>query len=130
MQTMNSQKTMSSTSSDANSQSKRIDLMFSRFAAFYGHIWRSQFKNEGFFEFAKKEWDEGLRQFSDEALHKAAINCRDFCEMPPTLPQVIGYCRQFQRRNDFYVANHVKAPRKLEVMTSQLKQCKDILNKQ
>ena len=107
---MNNQKTMSSTSNDANSQSKRIDLMF--------------------LEFAKKEWDEGLRQFGDEALHKAVINFRDFCEMPPTLPQVIGYCRQLQRRNDFYVANRAPVSRKLEVMTVQLNQCKDILNKQ
>lgn len=127
---MNNQKTMSSTSRDANSQSKRIDLMFSRFAAFYGHLWRSQFKNEGFLEFAKKEWDEGLRQFGDEALHKAVINFRDFCEMPPTLPQVIGYCRQLQRRNNFYVANRLPVTRRLEAMTVQLNQCKDILNKQ
>ncbi len=77
-QPMSSQKTMSFTSSDANSQSKRIDLMFSRFAAFYGHLWRSQ----------------------------------------------------LQRRNDFYVANRTPVTRKLEVMTVQLKQCKDILNKQ
>ena len=47
-------------------------------------VWRSQFKNEGFLTFAKKEWLEALIQFNDEVLNKAIIFCRDNCEMPPT----------------------------------------------
>ncbi len=126
---MNSHKTTSSSSSDVNNQSKRIDVMFSRFAAFYGHVWRSQFKHEGFLEFAKKEWHEGLSQFGDDVLNKAIITCRDFCEMPPTLPQVINHCRQIKKRNEFYVACNDSAVAKPEVVTRYLKQCKEMLIK-
>lgn len=99
-------------------------MMFSRFAAFYGHVWRSQFKNEGFLEFAKKEWLEGLAQFSDEAVNHAILNCRDHCEMPPTLPQVIGYCKQIKKRQSFYVACKKKVVVKSEVVELHLQQCK------
>jgi len=101
--------------------------MFSRFAAFYGHIWRSQFKNEGFLEFAKKEWQEGLSQFSDEVVNTTVVNCRDFYEMPPTLPQVINSCRQIRKRNDFYVAGRQFTRAKPEVVTSNVKQCNEML---
>lgn len=107
-----------------------MDLVFSRFAAFYGHVWRSQFKSEGFLEFAKKEWLEGLSQFSDEVLNKAVINCRDFCEMPPTLPQIIIECRKIRKRCVFFVANRDSVPAKSEVVTLYLNQCKNILIKQ
>ena len=129
-QTTKSPQTTSSNSSDANHQSKRMDLMFSRFAAFYGHVWRSQFKNEGFLEFAKKEWAEPLSQFSDEVLNKAIITCRDYCEMPPTLAQVINHCRQIKKRNEFYQFDPDFVPAKAEVVLSNLQQCKDILIKQ
>lgn len=128
-QMMQSSQTTSSNSNDANSQNKRIDLMFSRFAAFYGHVWRSQFKHEDFLEFAKKEWRDGLGQFSNEILNKAIINCRDYCEMPPTLPQVISYCRQAKKHDEFYVACNDSTSAKPEVVIHHLQQCKDILIK-
>ena len=52
--------TSNATTSSHSSDHKRIDLLFSKFAAFYGHIWRSQFKDEVFFKFAKKEWVDAL----------------------------------------------------------------------
>ena len=125
----NNPKTTSSPSSAPSSQSKRMDLVFSRFAAFYGHVWRSQFKSEGFLEFAKKEWHEGLSPFSDEVLNKAVLHYRDFCEMPPTLPQLISECRRIRKRLVFYVANRDSVPAKAEVVTLYLNQCKDILIK-
>ena len=128
-QTMNKPSATSSSSNDINSQSKRIDLMFSRFAAFYGHVWRSQFKHEGFLEFAKKEWMDGLAQFSDEAVNKAILSCREFCEMPPTLPQVIGYCKQVKKRYEFYVADKQRVAVNLEDVTRHIQQCKQHLIK-
>ncbi|MDP3704614.1 MAG: Vir protein [Legionellaceae bacterium] len=101
--------------------------MFSRFAAFYGHVWRSQFKHEEFLAFAKKEWQEGLCRFSDDVLEQAIITCRDFCEMPPTLPQVITHCRQIKKRNAFYVAGNDYTPAKPEIIQQYLRQCKDML---
>ncbi len=104
--------------------------MFTRFAAFYGHVWRSQFKDEGFFGFAKKEWQEGLMNFSDEVLNKAILHCRETCEMPPTLPQVIILCRQIKKRNEFFVLSRDHTPANAELVLQQLQRCKEILIKQ
>lgn len=101
--------------------------MFTRFAAFYGHVWRSQFKDENFFGFAKKEWQEGLMSFSDEVLNKAIVHCRETCEMPPTLPQVIILCRKIKKRNEFYVANTDHKPATAAVVNLHLNRCKEIL---
>ncbi|HAU1457920.1 TPA: Vir protein [Legionella pneumophila] len=103
--------------------------MFTRFAVFYGHLWRSQFKSNGFLEFAKKEWLEGLNQFSDGVLHQAIIECRGYCEMPPSLPQLIGICRDIKKRNNFYVTPKEYTPASKEVVKTNIKQCKAFLFK-
>ena len=120
---------MSSHSSDANKESKRIDILFSRFAAFYGHVWRSQFKDEGFLSFAKKEWAAALSQFTDATLIKTVLHCREAYEMPPTMRQVIHCCRQLKKRNAFYVVNKDHVPVAPEVVIANLKQCKEFLTK-
>ena len=126
-QPMNNQKITSSPSSATNNHNKRIDALFARFAAFYGHVWRSQFKSEWSLDFTKKEWDEGLNVFSDEVINKAAVHCRDFCEMPPTLPQVIILCRQIKKRSEFYVANTDHKPATAAVVNLHLSRCKALL---
>ena len=119
--------TMSSPSSDVNSDNKRIDLLFSRFAAFYGHIWRSQFKDEGFLNFAKKEWSVALKEFTDSVFNKAIMNCREFYEMPPTLPQMVNCCRQLKKHTSFYVVSHDSVPATQTVVISHLQRCKELL---
>ncbi|MGL6030071.1 MAG: Vir protein [Legionella sp.] len=117
---------MSSPSNDTNKEHKRIDLLFSKFAAFYGHIWRSQFKDEQFLKFAKKEWVEGLVEFSDAVLHEAIIGCREQYEMPPSLPQMIGFCKQIRKRKEFRVVPaHTRA--KEEVVITNVTRCKELL---
>jgi len=118
---------MLSHSNDVNNESKRIDVLFSTFAAFYGHVWRSQFKDEGFFGFAKKEWKEALHEFTDLTVTKAILQCRESYEMPPTLPQVIHCCRQIKRQNTFYVVKKEYVPVAKDVVESHLKQCKEFL---
>lgn len=115
-------------------QRKTIDLIFSRFAAFYGHVWRSQFKDERFLEFAKGEWHEGLSQFTDEILYQSIVSCRKFCEMPPTLPQLINFCVEIKKRMIFeseIVMNKKSIlPRAdYEVARVHLQRCKEILTK-
>jgi hypothetical protein len=100
---MKNHKTMSSSSNDTKCNSQNIEDLFSRFAAFYGHLWRSQFKSEGFLEFAKHEWQEGLRHFSEHVITQATKTCRMSYEMPPTLPQMIRACRDVRNRHNFYV---------------------------
>jgi hypothetical protein len=121
--------TMSSSSSDIYKVEKRIDLLFSKFAAFYGHVWRSQFKDEVFFKFAKKEWQEALAAFTDEVLTKAILNCREFYEMPPTLPQVVQSCRQIKKQTFVDVEKEVYVPANPDVVRSCLQKCREYLSK-
>jgi len=106
-----------------------MEDLFTRFAVFYGHVWRSQFKSDGFLVFAKQEWLEGLKPFSDDTLNRAMLECRDHCDMPPTLPQMIRFCREIKKRTTFYTAPKVVVPASKEVAEASIKQCKAILFK-
>lgn len=74
----------------------RIDRLFARLSAIYGHIWQSQFKQADFLALAKKEWEETLREFEDHSINLALDACRKRHEMPPTLPTLYQLCRSFQ----------------------------------
>lgn len=126
---MNPKEPISSNSPEASPKNKLIETLFSKFAAFYGHIWRSQFKSEGFLDYAKKEWIEGLSGFSDSIVNKAILQCRDFYELPPSLPQMIACCREIKKRTQFYVVKKNHVPAKQEVVVTHLKTCKEILTK-
>ncbi len=115
------------TSSACNTIEKRIENLFTRFAVFYGHLWRSQFKSEGFLEFAKKEWLEGLNPFDDAVLNQAILECRDHYEMPPTLPQMIIFCRDIKRRNSFFITSLDHQPASKSVVEENIRQCKAYL---
>lgn len=123
------QTTTSFPSNASHSRRKCIDVMFSRFAAFYGHLWRSQFKSEDFLEFAKNEWLEALNGFDSDILLKAIVSCRESLDMPPTLPQVIELCRKIKKRNDFFVASPNANPAKHDVVTFHIKRCRELLIK-
>jgi hypothetical protein len=120
---------MSSSSKNTYKADKRIDLLFSKFAAFYGHVWRSQFKDEVFLKFAKKEWQEMLGEFTDDVFTKAILKCLEFYEMPPTLPQVRQSCRQIKYNTIVAVAKETFVPANPEIALSCLRQCKEILTK-
>jgi hypothetical protein len=123
------QKTMSSHSSSDKEISKCIELMFSKFAAWYGHIWRSQFKEDGFLRFAKKEWQEGLGRFNEAIVNQALLHCREHYELPPTLPQIIQCCRQIKQETTFYVAKNDYVPPHPSIVESHLQRCKSFLTK-
>lgn len=115
----------SSNCSNTAKADKRIDLLFSKFAAQYGHIWRSQFKDEEFFlPFAKKEWQEALVDFSDVVLDQAIIECRIFYELPPTLPQVLQICKKIKQRMTIYIPEVQSNPSNKEVAAFYLAQIK------
>lgn len=124
---MNTSNPTSSPSIASDSNKKRIENLFTRFAVYYGHLWRSQFKSDGFLEFAKKEWLEGLNRFNDDILHQVIIQCRDYCIKPPTLPQMIGFCREIKKQSSFYVASKDFTPAKKEVVKANINQCKSYL---
>lgn len=126
---MNLSNPTSSTCNATDNSKKRIENLFTRFAVFYGHLWRSQFKSDGFLEFAKKEWLEGLWQFDDDHLNQAILYCRDHCEKPPTLPQIIGFCRSVKNRGSFSVKAEESQPSSIEVVEQHIRQCKAYLLK-
>lgn len=108
-------------------KAKWIDNLFARFAIYYGHVWRSQFKEKGFLDFAKSEWQAGLSDFSQTVLDKAILQCRDFYEMPPTLPQLIACCRQIRKNLNFYVVRDDTPRAKKTVVALHIQRCKDLL---
>ncbi len=129
MQKKQPQEAMSSSSNNTCKADRRIDLLFSKFAAFYGHVWRSQFKDEVFLKFAKKEWKEALSEFSDVVLTSAIVNCRGFYELPPTLPQMLQACRQIKKQSSSQIMKEHYVPPNSQLVESCLQRCKEILGK-
>lgn len=78
-------------------------------------------------EFAKREWQETLSRFSDEIFNQAVLTCRDHCEMPPTLPQLMQICRDIKKRTSFFITQSDFARPDPEVVRMQLQRCKAIL---
>lgn len=76
----------------------RIDRLFLCFTAFYGQLWRSQFKNEEFLEFMKNEWGKALNEFEERHMETAISRCRKDHNYPPTLPQFVDLCQTAKKR--------------------------------
>ncbi len=93
---------MSLSSQPSETNSKRIDRLFLIFSAFYGQLWRSQFKNEDFLVFMKNEWHLGLLQFADDHIEEAVKKCRNIKEFPPTLPHFIDLCKSAKNVYEFH----------------------------
>lgn len=118
-----------SSSSVSTDQHKQIvDQLFLKFAVFYGHIWRSQFKSDDFLKFAKKEWVLGLKQFSKQLIEKITYYCRDHSEFPPSLPKFIGLCRQEQKRHVFFKCDDDFEKGSLEVSKQYIASIKKVIN--
>ena len=80
---------------------KRIDRLFLSFTAFYGQLWRSQFKSDEFLNFMKNEWFQALQEIEDKNIEEAITHCRNKKEYPPTLPQFIELCKNAKQRDLF-----------------------------
>ena len=89
-------KTSQKLSELTDGNSARIDGLFVRFSAIYGHIWQSQFKDIDFLDVVKIEWDNTLKIITDENIEKALNECRKHFDMPPTLPAFYQLCISFQ----------------------------------
>lgn len=118
---------MSINSQTSETNRKRIDRLFLSFSAFYGQLWRSQFKNEEFINFMKNQWGQALEHIEDKHIEEAAIQCRENKEFPPSLPQFIEMCRNAKNRRLLFKPNQV-AKAKPEVALKHLAQMKAILN--
>lgn len=118
---------MSSNSKELKAE-RRIELLFSKFAAFYGHVWRKPLSDERFLNFAKKEWEEALKNYSDVVIKKAIDECLSFHQLPPTLPQMLVSCRAIQKRF-VVVPKEDFVPGNKEVAMTHIKQCLAMLKK-
>lgn len=115
---------MSSSASIDNA--KCIKKLFTRFAAIYGHIWKSQFKSDAFMDFAKKEWMDALGAFSDATVTSAIDECREYHDMPPTLPQFIRCCRAIVKRQFVRVEEKPFTRTRAEIAEPNLRKMKII----
>lgn len=73
------------------------DRLFERFAALYGHQKLATMFADDAGE-VRQAWEEQLRRFQPEVLRRAIQALIDAAgEWPPTLPQFVGICREFNR---------------------------------
>jgi len=107
---------------------KRIDRLFLRFAAMYGHVWKAQFKNDEFLVFVKGEWQEGLLGYEEKTLDSAIKLCRVNKVFPPTLPQFIDFCEQCSNKNKFFKVEKSLKHQSPEVAKTHLQKIKELLN--
>ena len=101
-QNQNQLHSITSSPSSDNHDAKRIERLFLRLAAIYGHIWKTIYKNAVFLDASKTEWQEGLQKFDNHAIKDAIMLCREKCNYPPTLPQFIEICKANQQRSTPY----------------------------
>lgn len=118
--------TMSSKSS--GNCTEIANTIFLKFSIFYGHVWRSQFKNEHFSSLARKQWSKTLEIFDEDLIEKAIQECLKQREFPPTLTQFVECCKQLSKRNKgFYIPQAAKNSNPLVAQT-HLKKIKSILH--
>jgi hypothetical protein len=118
---------LSSTKPEIND--KRIDTLFSRLGAIYGHIWWSNFQNERGLAGAKKEWFEALLRFDNQIIKEALLMLREQKGYSPTLPQFIESCKAIQsRRIRRPISQDSNKPSSREVAEMHLKAMLNQLN--
>ena len=109
-------------------QQNRINRLFLRFSAMYGHVWRSIYKTDEFLEYTKKAWLEGLKDFEDKNIEHALHICLKTCLFPPTFPQFIENCKAYHKPE---VIVHAKEPRQRAnpvVVMNELEKIRVMLN--
>ena len=122
----NPQKQTSSTSAITEKHSKRIDQLFLRFAAMYGHVWKSLYKSDEFLAFTKLEWLNALIRFDDEVITKALAHSQHHWAYPPTLPQFIECCKAHD--NKVFVLQPRASSRNLDTAHAALNKIRTLLN--
>lgn len=106
---------------------KQVDCLFLKFSAFYGQVWRSQFKNEDYLAFVKNEWCESLKAFEERHIQAAILSCRDGNEFPPNLVQFIKCCKEAKSREWTPKPKEITKTN-LIIVKKHLTQIKEILN--
>lgn len=117
---------MSSNFNHTEKHKKRIDNLFLKLAAMYGHVWKSLYKSDEFLAFTKDEWLNALARFDDEIITKTLLYSRNHYEYPPTLPQFIECCKAHSNR--VFVLERHSNDRNIAVAHEALNKIRTILN--
>ena len=126
--TTQSTSTAKPSSKSSGNSTDRVNKVFLKFSIFYGHIWRSQFKNDYYFNLARNGWQEALEGVDESVLNEAIEECLKQREMPPTLSQFTDCCKQLGNKNKgFYIPTVVKKANPT-VAEANLKKMKLMLN--
>lgn len=115
------------TSKNSGNCIEQVNKIFLKFATFYGHIWRSQFKNESYSNFARNEWSQALSGFDKKLIDEAIEECLKNREMPPALAQFVECCKQLNRKTQFF-QKEVYKPCDPKIAQAYLQKMKQILN--
>jgi len=107
---------------------EQVNKLFLKFSTFYGYIWRSQFKNEAYSNFARQEWSKALEVFDAQLIDQAIDECLKNREMPPALAQFIECCKQLSARKKECFHREPYKPCDPVVANRHLRKIKAILN--
>ncbi|HFL2715766.1 TPA: Vir protein [Legionella pneumophila] len=107
---------------------EQTNKVFLKFSTFYGHIWRSQFKNEAYTDFARDEWSKALGDFDEKLIDQAIEECLRNREMPPALAQFVDCCKQLSSKKKQFFKREASTPCNPMVANQHLKKIKTILN--
>ncbi len=66
-------------------------------------------------------------EFSDDVFDQAILSCREFYELPPTLPQMILCCKQIKRRVIHSEKPIEHVPSNREWVALHLNRCREML---
>jgi hypothetical protein len=67
--------------------SKRVDILFARFCAIYGHRWKSVFSDPIFVHAAKLEWSPVIDRMKDEDMEAGITLCKVIYDWPPSIAE-------------------------------------------
>jgi hypothetical protein len=107
---------------------KRVERLFLRFSAMYGHVWRSIYKTDESLSYTKKTWADELMRFEDKSLEHALRACMQACSFPPTLPQFIEFCKSHQKSDGFFQSKDELKKPEPAIAKMHLEKIKSILN--
>ena len=126
--TRNFQNEEQSSNSENVKNRKVIEMMFTKFAVAFRHLWLRDLQDDRFNDFAKKEWGKNLKQFSDSVIARVTDICEQQFEFPPTMAQFIGLCKNEVNRQ-YVKKKEPSSPSSPETAAYHLNKMKEILNR-
>lgn len=72
-----------------------VEALFKRFAVMYGSKWTAMWADVPMAD-VLDAWRHDLAGVSGDQVKRALEHCKSHCPFPPTLPEFVGFCRQFR----------------------------------